>query len=103
MFKVKHDLSPLFMKEIFCLNENIKGTRSGNTFARPNVDSVKKGERSLRNYGPIVWNTLLPEKVKQCSGLEEFKFCIKSWIPENCPCELCRTYVQGLGYVDLLE
>ena len=103
MFKVKHDLSPPFMKEIFCYNENTMGTRSGDTFARPNVNSVKKGERSLRNYGPIVWNTLLPEKMKRCSTLEEFKFAIKSWIPEKCPCELCRTYVQGLGYVDLFE
>ena len=101
MFKVKNDLSPSFMKEIFCYNENTKGTRSGNTFVRPNVDTVNKGERSLRNYGPIVSNTLLPDKMKQCSSLEEFKFSIKSWIPANCPCELCRTYVQGLGYVDL--
>ena len=103
MFKVKHDLSPPFMKEIFSHNENPKGTRSGDTFARPNVDTVKKGERSLRNFGPLVWNTMLPEKVKQCSSLEEFKSSIKSWIPENCPCELCRTYVQGLGYVDIFE
>ena len=103
MFKVKHDLSPPFMKEIFSHNENLKGTRSGNTFARPNVDSVKKGERSLRNFGPLVWNTMLPEKAKQCSGLEEFKSSIKSWIPENCPCELCKTYIQGLGFVDLFD
>ena len=103
MFKVKHDMSPPFMKEMFSDNENLKGTRSGDTFARPHVYTVKKGERSLRSYGPIVWNTMLPEKAKQCSSLEEFKFSIKSWIPENCPCELCRTYVQGLGYVDLLE
>ena len=95
MFKVKHGLSPPFMKDIFNHSGNCKGTRSGDTFARPNIDSVKKGERSLRNYRPIVWNTLLPEK--------EFKFSIKSWIPENCPCELCRTYVQGLGYVDIFE
>ena len=72
MFKVKHDLSPPFMKEIFSLNKNSKGTRSGDTFARPNVDSVKKGERSLRNYGPLVWNTLLPEKVTQCARLHRF-------------------------------
>ena len=102
MFKVKHDLSPPFMKEIFSY-KNSKGTRSGDTFSRPNVDSVKKGERSLRSYGPIVWNDLLPEKVKQCSSLEEFKISLKSWIPENCPCEICRTYVQGVGYVDLFE
>ena len=98
MFKVKHDLCPPFMKEIFTYNKNSKGTRSGDTFARPNVDSVKKGDRSLRSFGPIVWNTMLPENLKQCSTLDEFKCSIKSWKPENCPCEICKTYVQGLGY-----
>ena len=43
MFKVKHDLSPPFMKEIFSPKVNEKGTRSGDTFERPNVESVKKG------------------------------------------------------------
>ena len=86
------------MKEIFNCKTNCKGTRSGDTFARPNVESVKKGDRSLRSFGPIVWNTMLPEKLKQCSSLEEFKCSLKYWKPENCPCEICKTYVQGLGY-----
>merc|ERR1711928_31964 len=46
MYKVKHDLSPPFMKEIFVHNSNEKGTRSGDNFARPNVHSVYKGEQS---------------------------------------------------------
>ena len=103
MFKAKHDLSPPFMKEIFNHNANSVRTRSGDTFVRPRVDSVKKGDRSLRSFGPIVWNTMLPEKLKQCSSLDEFKFSIKSWIPENCKCELCKTYIQGLGYVVLVD
>ena len=103
MFKVRHDLSPPFMKEIFTHNENSAGTRSGDTFVRPKIESVKKGDRSLRSYGPIVWNTMLPEKLKECSSLDEFKFAIKSWIPENCTCELCKTYIQGLGYVTLVD
>ena len=49
MFKVRHDLSPPFMKEIFTHNENSTGTRSGDTFVRPKVESVKKGDRSLRS------------------------------------------------------
>ena len=73
MFKVKHDLSPPFMKELFSYVENEKGTRSGDTFARPNIDSVKKGERSLRNFGPIVWNTMLPDKLKASKSLSQFK------------------------------
>ena len=103
MFKVRQNLSPPFMKELFSFKENDKGTRSGNTFARPNVDSVKKGDRSLRSFGPIVWNVMLPENLKNCGSLDDFKSSIKAWRPENCPCELCKTYVQGLGYANLHE
>ena len=101
MFKVKNDLSPPFMKDIFTQKVNHKGTRSGDTFGRPNSNTVKKGDRSLQSFGPIVWNTMLPNKLKQCASLSEFQSTIKSWKPDNCPCELCRTYVQGLGYVTL--
>ena len=103
MYKVRHDLSPPFMKELFIHNGNRMGTRSGDNFARPNVNSVKKGDRSLRSYGPIVWNTMLPEVLKNCKSLAEFKNSIKSWTPENCPCELCKVYIQGLGYVNISE
>ena len=103
MFKVKHDLSPPFMKEIFTYKGNENGTRSGDTFARPNVNSVLKGEQSLRSFGPIVWNTMLPDYLKTCKSLGEFKNRIKSWIPKNCPCKLCKTYIAGVGYTDVVE
>ena len=103
MFRVKHNLSPPFMNEIFTHKVNEKGTRSGNTFARPNVETVKKGDRSLRSFGPIVWNTMLPDNLKECESLDEFKSSIKSWTPDNCVCELCRTYVDGLGYTNISD
>ena len=101
MYKVKHDLSPPFMKDIF--NEIERETRSGTTFSRPNVNSVKRGDRSLRSFGPIVWNTMLPDAIKECETLDLFKRSIKSWKPDNCPCELCRVYLKGLGYTVLSE
>lgn len=96
MFKVRHDVSPQFMKDIFITEEN---TRSSDNFRRPNVNSVKKGCRSLRNFGPIVWNNQLPEKHKLCKTLDEFKSSIKSWEPENCPCELCNPIIAGFGRI----
>ena len=96
MFKVKNDLSPPFIKDIFTLSE---GDRCSGDFQRPNINSVKKGCRSLRNFGPIVWNDMLPEKYKMCKTLDEFKNSIKSWEPENCPCELCNPIVPGLGRI----
>ena len=98
MFKVKHDLCPPFMKELFTYTGNDKRTRSGDTFIRPNVNSVYKGEQSLRSFGPIVWNNMLPEELKMCKSLSEFKHHIKSWTPINCPCKLCKTYIPGLGF-----
>ena len=38
-----------------------------------NVNTVTWGENSLRYFGPIVWNTLMPEKLKNCDTLKEFK------------------------------
>ena len=96
-------MNPPFMKEIFCHKGNDQGTRSGDVFVRPHVESVKKGDRSLRSFGPIVWNTMLPKRLKECTSLDIFKESIKSWVPNNCPCELCKTYVPGLGYASLFE
>ena len=100
MYKAKNELSPPFMKEIF---DMICGpsTRKANTFSRPKVNTVFKGDNSLRIFGPIVWNNMLPENLKACSSLSEFKSKIKLWIPENCPCRLCKNYIKDLGFVTI--
>lgn len=97
MFKVKHDLSPPFMKDMFTTID--RETRSGDDFRRTNVNSVKKGCRSLTNFGLIVWNNMLPDKHKSCQTLDEFKLSIKTWEPENCPCELCNPIIPGFGRI----
>ena len=103
MFKVKHNLSPSFMKEIFDHIRSGPKTRMGDKFVRPNINTVYKGENSLRHFGTVVWNTMLPEQFKVCTNLVEFKNSIKSWIPHNCPCKLCKRYVKDLGFVSVLE
>ena len=103
MYKVKNDLSPPFMKEFFTYIGGGCETRMGDKFARPNVNKVCMGEHSLRSFGPVVWNNMLPEKCKGCISLNEFKNSIKSWVPDNCPCTLCKNYVKGLGYVKISE
>ena len=55
MFKAKDHLSPSFMNEMFEQNKG-PSTRMGTTFVRPKVNSVYKGDNSLRIFGPIVWN-----------------------------------------------
>ena len=99
MYKVMNNLSPQIMKDIFEKSDD-NHTRIGKKFIRPKVNTVYKGENSLRNFGPVVWNNMLPNKFKSCSSLIEFKKEIKSWIPDNCPCRLCRNYINGLGFIN---
>ena len=103
MYMVKNNLSPPFIQDIFDYKGNGRITRMGDKFARPNVNKVHKGENSLRNFGPIVWNTMLPEKNKDCSSLAEFKNSIKSWIPNNCPCRLCKFHVKDVGFLEVFD
>ena len=74
--RITNDLSSPFMKEIFCHKGNERGTRSRDVFIRPHVESAKKGNRSLRSFGPIMWNEMLPEKLSNCESLDNLeKFC----------------------------
>ena len=102
MYKVKNNLSPLLMTELF---EQKVGppTRKGDWFVRPNVNNVYTGENSVRSFGPVVWNDMLPQNIKNCYSLDEFKNSIKSWVPDNCPCRLCKNYVDGLGFTTTFE
>lgn len=103
MYKVKNNLSPPLMRELFKYNTYGHNTRMGDKFLRPNVNKVYKGVNSLRNFGPIVWNTMLPNTIKQCTSLLAFKNSIKSWIPNNCPCRLCTYYIKDLGFTQVYE
>ena len=62
MFKVKNDLCPELMKCLFRINPN---PRDGHTFIIPNVNSEYMGKLSLCYFGPVVWETMLPEKYKK--------------------------------------
>ena len=99
MYKVKNSLSPIFMQELFTHNS----ARGKDRFLRPNVEGVTYGDKSLRSFGPIIWNEMLPENLKSCVSLELFKESIKEWIPTNCRCVLCKNYIPGVGYKNITE
>ena len=99
MYKTKNNLSPIMMQEIFPhRNYNGPNIRTQTDFELPHVNSVNKGQETLRFLGPKVWD-IIPSSIKEASSLTIFKNKIKNWVPEDCPCRLCKNYVQGLGYV----
>ena len=100
MFKVKYDLCPEIMKSLFHININQKVSKS---FHRPNVNTEYKGKYSLRWFGPLVWDYMLPDNLKSITTLERFKNEVKKWVPENCSCRLCKDYIAQVGFVTLFE
>ena len=96
MFKVKNGLCPAIMKDLFQLNE---APNSRTTFLIPSVNTENMGKLSLRYFGPVVWETMLPNSYKEINSLEKFMDDIKKWVPD-CKCRLCKTYVGGLGFTE---
>ena len=99
MFKVLRGLGPEILRNLFSIDRTSE-TRS---FFRPNVFSKYNGEDSLRYFGPVVWDSMLPDKLKSIQTLEKFKMEVKKWVPTNCPCTLCKEYIAGVGFVDTFE
>ena len=40
--------------------------------------------------------------LNECETIEslaDFKGKIKTWVPENCPCRFCKTYIHQVGFI----
>ena len=99
MFKVHTKTSPEVMQEVFQVKE--KGhynLRNQTDFVIPQVKSVNHGLESVRFLGPKLWKSL-PNDLKNKESVDSFKTAIKRWKPESCPCRLCKTYLQNMGYL----
>ena len=56
----------------------------------PMVNQASLGTKSLRLYGPKIWNSL-PDHIILVENLC-FKNVIKSWNGSFCSCKVCRNY-----------
>ena len=59
---------------------------------------VKYGTGTLVHLGPKMWSIQSDMKTEQTLKLSEKR--IKQWTPDKCPCTPCKTYVQGVGYIN---
>ena len=58
-------------------------------------NKINNGTEKISFLTPKVW-ALVPGKIKECSCLEAFKSKSRKWKPD-CPCRLCKTYLQHIG------
>ena len=71
MFKVKHDLCPPSVKNLFSLKSSTYNLR-GADFYTPRFNTVTYGKHSLRYIGPTLWNRL-STNLKNLPSLKSFR------------------------------
>ena len=99
LFKVKNNLSPKIMQEVFKVNKN-ENYKLRRVFDSRNIFSVQFGIKSLTYLAPKIWS-LIPDDMKKESSFLTFKKRIAKWKVNKCPCKLCEPYVKNLGFVSL--
>ena len=83
MHKVKMDLSPPIMNDIFSLSENSSyNLRSGVTGNRQNIRTKKFGFETVSTIGATLWNDL-PAELENAESLKMFKQKINLWSPND--------------------
>ena len=99
MFKVKNNLCPTPIQELFLEKKNDNENEDVNRdWVLPNIRTEHMGRETLRYTGPLVWN-LLPAEIKSAKTLQSFKDKVSKWKPEGCTCRLCKVYIKDVGFL----
>ena len=98
MFKIRNNLSPTPMNEIFKNCTNHYDLRNKRYWEVCRTRTVYYGTETIRYRGPKTWE-LLPLNIKESKTLCEFKNKIKNWIPQGCTCRLCKVFIPELGFL----
>ena len=91
LYKTINKLNLDFMRDLFKLrftNRPVREKYKMNMII-PEFNQVSYGKKSLRTFGPKLWNSL-PYHIKSSENLESFKRTIKHWNGERCLCNVCN-------------
>ena len=99
MFKVKYKLCPEIAGDTFMERTSSQhNLRNRPDFITAQVHSVFHGTVSISYLGPKIWD-IVPEGFKHKKSLNSFKESIQMCVPTNCPCRLCKFYLDGVGFI----
>ena len=99
MYKVKNDLTPLPVREIFKEYPNQYHLRNKRCWEIPKTRTMLFGTETIRYRGLKTWE-ILPDDIKFSKNLKEFKRRVRKWKPEGCTCRLCQIFIPELGYLN---
>ena len=91
IYKALNELNPGYMNDIFKLRNTDRLTREKYklNLEIPKPNQATFGTKSLRSYGPKIWNALAYH-IKTSDYLNSFKSIIKCWDGNRCTCRFCE-------------
>ena len=96
IYKALNNLSSPLMSELFMIKENKYNLRNEVVLASNLPRSTNYGINSVSYLAPKLWK-LISNEFRNCITLNLFGKT--TWIPHNCPCNLCRVYIHGVGFI----
>ena len=96
IFKVKNNIAPEIMEELLTSKISPYDICNNNSFKRRRVNSAWHDTESMSYLGPKKWD-LVPDEIKESESLNSFKFKIKTWVPDGCPCRTFKIYLVQIG------
>ena len=98
MYKVLNNIAPAIVSEHFSFSNVNCILRSGSQFHQLSVRTIWNGQEIISYLGPKIWN-MVPEEMEQKPSLFAFKRKIEQWVPDNCPCRICKNYLPNIGFI----
>ena len=90
IYKFVNGLSPEIMN-------NVHSLRNVYELYSRNPRTVKYGTETISYLAPKEWSTV-PQPIKESTSIHSFKTKIRKW-KLDCPCRLCKRYLQHVGFV----
>ena len=88
----------LILNDVFVSVSHPYNFRRNDTLQIRRANSFIHGIESISFLGPMMWDLVLND-IKLSQSLSIFKRKIKKWVPLQCPCRLCKTYLQHVGFM----
>ena len=100
MYKTVNNLPGGNLNEFFVRNYHNYNLRYKSELKVSSIDTVFKGQNSVSYFRSIIWNSI-PVELREINPFQVFKSEMKPWRPTNCPCRLCKKYIENLGFVNI--
>jgi len=97
LYKVINGQSPDIMLQVFQLKGSTRYP-SESVFKTRNIRTTNYGTNTLSHLGPKIWS-IIPQEIKKEKSLNSFTNKIRDWRPDKCPCNMCKEYIKGLGFI----